>query len=324
MNRTVLLVPVILLSWGTGGYGEDSDWVKDKLKGRVHQYNLVETEYNVKIIPEDRREAEPIEKTRKIKIYNEKGLLAEESRAAWQEDDWRETSAYRYVYRYASGDTVLEMEIWRANGQLFSICKNKIDLKGNVIQRTYTSDDAGELSVFQYKYNGKGQVLEVSGRDYANKTTSVDTYAYDGQFNLIGIRQLRDGVLFNRVEMNYDAAGNMIEFVSHSPGKYQKISSQYNARNQLIAWIEYRKPDHQASSRYECTYDHRGNLVQLRMVEPESSTWKREPAEQTDFRYDDRGNVVHEETVKFLYNGAAKEFDRVVVNSRVWEYSYFD
>jgi hypothetical protein len=144
----------------------------------------------------------------------------------------------------------------------------KFDKRGNVTQSRRENHDNGEVYATDcYRYNSKGQLVEVTGegKEYDDVWGSWKTiYKYNTKGNTIKVKELYvdDGRKF---------------ITTYKYDKYQKVIK--------IVAIDTGINDNRMST---YTYDDKGNKIEERYYDFETPTGK------TIYKYDDKGNKVEE------------------------------
>ncbi len=198
-----------------------------------------------------------------------------------------------------------EIKTGKVIGSFYDNYQTVYDNKGQKTQQDlyYFNDNLCYRYLFIYTKNGllkEKQILDSDGKSLYKYIYKYDENGNETEQNIV----YHDGSLMNKTKAQYSKDLLMMKTFFDDKGNITTSNEYYyNQDNKLIRFIIYEGSKKLISSRYEYTYDKKGNRLSEELYYSNDSLGHR-----CTYTYDSRGNILEE----MQYNQSGMLFSKIV------------
>lgn len=163
------------------------------------------------------------------------------------------------------------------------------DSNNNLLKRTYTDERGNLVSTETFTYDEKGQLIKKTydSNNVEDPWSIVYTYTYDENGNLLVDDRVQSSGYNTRYEYTYDEGGAPIKKTEYTPhGTYYYVWEYDKAGNEILEKRSF--ADGTRDYMYSQTYDEAGNRIKTHYQYGVSD----EVVGETFYEYDEHGNLL--------------------------------
>jgi len=192
-----------------------------------------------------------------------------------------------YGYAYNEQGVKIADRSWDENGDLIDDMEYDIDAEGKTLF-AYKNYLDGSKDTISYRYNEAGKLIEKELRSDEDEVEMMETFAYDGDLQVLHETRGEDGELVFRQETTYNNDGEVLESTTWNAeaNASSKVINEYNAEGQLTSVSSYTDAGELI---FRASYERSGEqIVRVKEESPEKTVL-------TMIEYDEKGNAIAQE-----------------------------
>ena len=219
---------------------------------------------------------------------------------ASKSNDWEYETLYKYdaynrpIWR-SSPDGIAKIEyddkgnVIKRVASYGAMYEYEYDSNNNLLKTTYTDERGNLVSTETFAYDEKGQLIKKTydSNNVEDPWSIVYTYTYDENGNLLVDDRVQSSGYNTRYEYTYDEGGAPIKKTEYTPhGTYYYVWEYDKAGNEILEKRSF--ADGTRDYMYSQTYDEAGNRIKTHYQYGVSD----EVVGETFYEYDEHGNLL--------------------------------